>query len=184
MRRTRINAEMSALFHLWRCVAYRKRLRQEKKSKKQEQATVEQVLTVASKLDDSLQCFFCLAIGSAEIEVKLCSGCGVAKYCSKSCQKKAWADHSVICKAIQQLSVPKQTSLECDKLFPTNLNPHQRNNIAKLVGNMCLINCTFDGKLIQALFDTGAQVSIISSKTLKELLPKKEIKDISCLLRS
>ena len=145
---------------------------------------MEQGLTVASKLDDSLQCFFCLAIGSAEIEVKLCSGCGVAKYCSKSCQKKAWADHSVICKAIQQLSVPKQTSLEFDKFFPTNLNPHQRNNIAKLVGNMCLINCTFDGKQIQALFDTGAQVSIISSKTLRELLPKKEIKDISCLLGS
>lgn len=96
---------------------------------------MEQGLTVASKPDDSLQCFFCLAVDSPEIETKLCAGCGVAKYCSKSCQKKAWADHSVICKAIQQLSVSKQTSPEVDNVFPTKLNPQQRNNIAKLVGN-------------------------------------------------
>lgn len=52
------------------------------------------------------------------------------------------------------------------------------------MGISCLINCTLDEKPIQALFDTGAQVSIISSRTLKELLPQKEIKDISCLLGS
>ena len=150
---------------------------------KREQATVEQGLTVASKQDDSLQWFFCLAVGSTEIEGKLCSGCGVAKYCSKSCQKKAWADHSVICEAIQQLSVPKQTSLEFGNSFPTNPNPQQRNNIAKLVGNMCLINCTFDGKQIRALFDTGAQVSIISSKNLQKLLPKKKSKTFPAFLK-
>ena len=40
----------------------------------------------------------------------------------------------------------------------------------------------FSWKTNSSTFDTGAQVSIISSKTLKELLPEKEMKDISCLL--
>ena len=40
------------------------------------------------------------------------------------------------------------------------------------------LNCTCDRSQIKALFDTGNKVSIISSKTLKELLPKN--RDILC----
>eukprot|EP00164_Ancoracysta_twista_P011547 GFYU01017812.1.p1 GENE.GFYU01017812.1~~GFYU01017812.1.p1 ORF type:complete len:310 (-),score=65.21 GFYU01017812.1:65-994(-) len=44
-----------------------------------------------------LQCYHCRKTGTQE-EMKMCSGCKRAVYCSASCQKEAWTDHRPKCK--------------------------------------------------------------------------------------
>ena len=56
--------------------------------------------------------------------------------------------------------------------------------VSKLVGRKCLINCKLNGIELTALFDTGAQVSIISLKQLRNHFPLVEIQDIKDLLES
>lgn len=57
-------------------------------------------------------------------------------------------------------------------------------NIVKLIVDKCLITCSLQGIKIQALLDTGAQVSIISKSILAEHFPEEEIRDVSELLGS
>ena len=56
--------------------------------------------------------------------------------------------------------------------------------IVKLIGDNCLITCSLQGTKMQALLDTGAQVSIISKSILTEHFPEEEIHDVSKLLGS
>ena len=56
--------------------------------------------------------------------------------------------------------------------------------VSKLVGRKCLISCKLNGVELTALFDTGAQVSIISLKQLRKHFPSVEIQDIKDLLES
>ena len=66
--------------------------------------------------------------------------------------------------------------------FVTHLTPKQSSLIAKLVGKRYNINCKLDGILIEALWDTGAQVSIISEQFLRCHFPSAKLKNISKLL--
>ena len=54
----------------------------------------------------------------------------------------------------------------------------------KLIGDKCLITRSLQGTKIQALLDTGAQVSIISKSILAEDFPEEEFHDVSELLGS
>ena len=49
----------------------------------------------------------------------------------------------------------------------THLTPKQHNAVVKLVGKQCTVKCIFNGTEVEALWDTGAQVSIISEGMLK-----------------
>ena len=55
---------------------------------------------------------------------------------------------------------------EVYKLFPLSSG-----KIAYLVGNFCLINCTINDITVQALWDTGAQVSFVNEVCWKETFP-------------
>ncbi len=41
-------------------------------------------------------CFQCFRPQDATVRLKLCSGCRVAEYCSKECQKAAWPKHKYV----------------------------------------------------------------------------------------
>ena len=66
--------------------------------------------------------------------------------------------------------------------YVSDLTPKQRAKVARLIGNKCLISCILSGKRANALFDTGAQVSVASKPWLEANLPDYMLHDISDLL--
>ena len=66
--------------------------------------------------------------------------------------------------------------------FPSHLTPRQRSKLTKLVGRKCIVSCLVQGKKVNALWDTGAQVCV-ASKCWKEVnLPNEPVRDIIELL--
>ncbi len=66
--------------------------------------------------------------------------------------------------------------------FPTHLNGKEHFKVAKLIGHKCMFNCSLQNVKMQVLFDTGAEVSIISSSMLQRHFPKVDIKNVSELI--
>ena len=50
--------------------------------------------------------------------------------------------------------------------FASHLTPKQKNKIAKLIGERCLIGCTISGQETTALWDTGSQICLLSTQWL------------------
>ena len=67
-------------------------------------------------------------------------------------------------------------------MFSCHTSPQKQAKLVKLVGNRCLVKCFLDDKQVEGLWDTGAQVSIISHDYLSKLFPGSSIRDISELL--
>lgn len=62
-------------------------------------------------------------------------------------------------------------------------NPHtKRKKVAQLIGRKCLVCCKMNNCKTQALWDTGAQVSIMSEIWRSEYLPDSKVHPISDLL--
>ena len=122
-------------------------------------------------------CNFC-GTSRKDLTFWKCSGCNLVRYCNKSCQKKHWYSHKVICNAIRALSKMSSQS-EKPSNFVTHLTPKQLSQIAKLVGNRCTINCQLIGVSIEALWDTGAQVSIISEQFVRRHFYREKLRYIS-----
>ena len=111
-----------------------------------------------------------------------CQGCKAVKYCNKRCQKQQWSEHKKLCCAIQDLSKAEENINSGH--FMSHLTPKQHTIINNLVGNHCTVNCQFGGKTAQALWDTGAQVSLASKQFLREMFSDTEIKDFSELIEA
>jgi len=58
----------------------------------------------------------------------------------------------------------------------------QQDYVAKLVGRKCSVQCYLNDKLMEVLWDTGAQVSLISEDVLNSQLPSVQVRDICQLL--
>ncbi len=68
-------------------------------------------------------------------------------------------------------------------MYISHLTPQQHNRIAKLVGDRCTVNFKLEGKDMTGLWDTGAQVSVISMEQVKRHFPSKPVKKIADLLQ-
>ena len=66
----------------------------------------------------------------------------------------------------------------------SHLTPKQHSKITNLAGNHCTVNCQLGGRTTQALWDTGAQVSLVLKQFLQEMFLDTEIKDISELIEA
>lgn len=76
-----------------------------------------------------------------------------------------------------------QTSQDnCLEGFTTHLTPKEHERLINLVGPRCVVNGKINGKAVEVLWDTGAQVSIVSAQFLKDHFPNHVIKDVSKLL--
>ena len=64
----------------------------------------------------------------------------------------------------------------------SHLSPQEHARVVRLVGRKCTVKCLLNGLETDALWDTGAQVSIISHGWLKQCLPGCDIRDIAELL--
>lgn len=115
---------------------------------------------------------------------KRCSGCKAVVYCTEACQNTHWNEHKTICKAIRYLETKTQEEEKgnVETLFTSHLNPKQQFGIAKLVGRKCEILCALNGKEARVLWDTGAQVSLVSKTWLNSNLPGIQLQNIASLL--
>ena len=97
---------------------------------------------------------------------------------------------SHICLAIHKLSASiydnefGKDNSEDKQTFVSHLTPKDQLKVSKLVGRKCLINCKPNGVELPALFDTEAQVLIISFKQLRRHFPLVGIQDIKYLPES
>ena len=67
-------------------------------------------------------------------------------------------------------------------VFASHLTPKQHVAVANLVGKKCKVSCVLNGVPVEALWDTGAQVSIASKSWLGEYLPSLKTRKIEELL--
>ena len=106
------------------------------------------------------------------------------------CQKAHRPKHRVLCKAIKELSergAHKEKGLgdtQDENVYASHITPRQQERIAKLVGKKCSVQCYLDDQPLEVLWDTGAQVSIVSESFLKSQLSSVQIQDIEQLLGS
>ena len=68
--------------------------------------------------------------------------------------------------------------------MPDNLSPAKHQKIVNLVGEKCTIHCCLNGQQTQALWDTGAQVSIVSEQFLHDYLPDTTIRAVEELTQT
>ena len=66
----------------------------------------------------------------------------------------------------------------------SHLTPKQLAKMANLVGEKCLVMCFLNGHQVEVLWDTGAQVSIITNDFLTSQFPNIKKRDIRELLDS
>ena len=66
--------------------------------------------------------------------------------------------------------------------YPSHLNPKQKTAIARLVGKRYTLTCKLENENFEVLWDTGAQVSLISEQTIEKYFLYLETKNISELL--
>ena len=133
----------------------------------------------------SHQCANCQRIAAGpQQSFKQCLGCKAVRYCGRSCQKRHWDSHKGLCQAIQQLEARNSSPvLRGDGyVFASHLTPRQRVVVARLVGKKCKVSYVLNGVPVEALWDTGAQVSIVSKSWLEEYLPSSKLRNIEQLL--
>ena len=66
--------------------------------------------------------------------------------------------------------------------YVSHLTPAEYSKVVGLVGKRCMVHCQLNGQKVHALWDTGAQVSLISKKWLDEHLPDLPLRNIESLL--
>lgn len=115
-----------------------------------------------------------------------CSKCTSVYYCSEQCQTVDWKDHKLVCCTIHHLTTDTKVSgneLSGDEgIFVCHLTPKQKTALSKLIGNKCTVQCIVNDVPIEALWDTGAQVSLMSKDFVTEHIPSVKIRDVAELL--
>ena len=130
----------------------------------------------------------CVQCGDSEEKVgenKMlrCTQCKVSFYCSKSCQKKHWSAHKVICGSIAELEEKDRKKCEqaCE-FADSSLGSAGKQKLLQLIGDRCIVKCNLNGHGCNALWDTGAQISLISKSWLDERNVKSEVRDLAELI--
>ena len=90
--------------------------------------------------------------------------------------------HKQLCSAIKYLSNQEKTDVSDSGMYVSHLTPNQHAKVAKLVGKRCMVQCVMNNVKTEALWDTGAQVSIVSKDWIAENLPPAESRRMDELL--
>ncbi|KAL9962454.1 hypothetical protein ACROYT_G031558 [Oculina patagonica] len=132
----------------------------------------------------SHQCNNCCKTGVKQGQLKRCSQCRSVWYCSTECQKGHWSDHKVLCQAISHLSEASTRKSKdfVDPACVSHLTPSEHAKVIGLVGKKCMVKCLLNDCECDLLWDTGAQVSIISVELLQQHLGQVAIRQLSELL--
>ena len=112
-----------------------------------------------------------------------CSKCKVVRYCSKACQHRHWGEHKVLCKAISHLTGQVTAANGGNEgVYLSHMSPKEHTTVVQLVGRKCMVNCELNGQETEALWDTGAQVSIISWDWVQNNLQECTVQPVEKLL--
>ena len=76
-----------------------------------------------------------------------------------------------MCKAIVTLTAQKQQEVLKRGSYTGNLSTKRKHEVTGLIGEKCLIKVLLNNKLPSVLLDTGAEVSVISDKYVRENFP-------------
>ena len=76
-----------------------------------------------------------------------------------------------MCKAISTLTEQRQNKVFKRGSYTVNLSTKQKNKVTGLIVEKSLIKVLLNNKLSSVLLDTGAQVSVISDKYLRDNFP-------------
>ena len=124
-----------------------------------------------------LHCLACRkAVGK---EARRCKLCGSGCYCSEKCQVKHQPKHQEVCKWIQQLEKIENSKRVLTVQEVCQVNYRTRNKLVKLVGEKPMLHCTINDQECEALWDTGAMVSVVSEDWLMKNAPDQELKTIT-----
>ena len=127
-------------------------------------------------------CRFC-GKTEGDIPFKQCSGCKAVRYCSKACQADHWKEHKTLFQAISTLADQNyREDRERLQTFVSHLSPQEHAQVIRLVGRKCTVKCLLNGVETKALWDTGAQVSIIPSNWVRKFYPGTDVRNIAELL--
>ena len=135
--------------------------------------------------ENQSRCVQCGKQGTDHVPLNRCGACKICRYCSKGCQIKHRTVHKPICMAIQELEKKKTAEDADDDLnttFPCHLTPRQQAGLTKLVGRRCMVKCLIQGKEVEALWDTGSQVCVVSRKWQQTHLPLEVLRNVEELL--
>ena len=97
-------------------------------------------------------------------------------YCGKHCQRNGWENHKVLCEAINSLQNQRNQEIDSKCAFVSHISPEVKKRLVSLVGERCMVGCKIGTVQADVLWDTGAQVSLISKIWLKENNIRHEIK--------
>jgi hypothetical protein len=71
------------------------------------------------------------------------------------------------------------------KFFAIHLTPDQQNKLVQIIGRKCIVLGKLDNKEVSVLCgDTGAQVSMVSERFLRQSHPIKQIRSLSELVEN
>lgn len=100
------------------------------------------------------------------------------------CKDKYQPYHQQVCEKSQEgkESCEREVTVNQLKGHVTCLPPSRRKKLVNLVGERCIINWYLNDQKVKALWDTGAQVSLINSKYVKENFPNTEVHPLDTLL--
>lgn len=143
--------------------------------------TAGRVLTIAH--DKFQQCTNCKK-ANPEMKLRQCSSCKKAVYCTKTCQKQHWNKHKRQCKGLKNNRLKPTNANETLRVLPPMQENTTPQRVTSLVGRQCLVECFLDGHRLQALWDSGSQVSIIDERWKEEYLPHTKIRDVAELMDS
>lgn len=136
---------------------------------------------VATAFTSSQHCNYCGNTGNWS----RCSSCKTVYYCSIECQQMDWSSHKDVCKGINYLTSKDAHITDTNNgLFTCHLTPRQKGQLTQLIGRKCTITCYLNDYKAEALWDTGAQVSVLSKQFIEQHLPSSTIHSIAELVGS
>ena len=109
----------------------------------------------------------CLNCKTNQTNIRVCSHCKSVNYCSKSCQKQHWPLHQTTCNLINSLETHLTSRNKVTSNLTGNTNeitPKTKAKLVKLVGEKCTLNLYLEKVKTNVLWDTGAQVSLVSEE--------------------
>ena len=114
--------------------------------------------------------------------LKTCGKCGVVKYCSEMCQRRHYRSHKKICDAIFLLSNKQRKEVLKRGQYQANLTPKEQKTLIGLIEKQNFVKLYMNDKPVDTLWDTGANINIISKEYVYDLFPNVVIKNLHDIL--
>ena len=120
---------------------------------------------------------YCYTCGSNTRDYKCTRKDCLVRYCSKVCEDEDWHKHQSLCKELHKIEEFKgQESTELEVY--ANIVSETERKVANIVGKKCVVKVVLDGLVEDALWDTGAQVSLVDEDWLNKRNCSHEVKNV------